>query len=217
MSYLKNLIIILALVVTSGCAFTDATLKVDYDESHATRGPIEKVEPLSFEVASFADKREDRVRIGYKRNGYGQKTADISTEKPVTAIVEDALKATIKHNGHGLSDEGQVIVTGDVTEFWFDADPGFWTVRFMGTVESRIEFMDAATDASIYANDYRGYYEKETPGGLENTWTEVMELALENMIDSVVKDPELAKALRANARNTGARPEVSAGAAGQPH
>ena len=73
--------------------------------------------------------------------------------------------------------------------------------------------MDAATDTSIYANDYRGYYEKETAGGLENTWTEVMELALENMIDSVVKDPELAKALRGNATHLGERPEVSAGAA----
>jgi uncharacterized lipoprotein YajG len=207
MSYLKNLIIILALAITSGCAFTDASLKVDYDEAHATRGPISKTAPLSFEVTEFADGREDTARIGYKRNGFGQKTADITTEQPVTSIVEDALRATIKHNGHSLSDDGQIIIEGYVSEFWFDVDVEFWTIRFMGTVESKIDFVDSTTNSSIYENVYHGYYEKETAAGLEGTWTEVMELALENMIDSIVKDPELAKALdrNANAADTARR------------
>ena len=78
----------------------------------------------------------------------------------------------------------------------------------MGTVESRIEFIDAAAESPIYSNEYRGYYEKETGGGLEKTWTEVMELALENMIDSVVKDPELAKALYSHATPENTNTEI---------
>ena len=197
MPRLRIVLILIATAITSGCAFTDASLKVDYDESHATRGPISRTAPIAFQMSEFTDSREDTDRIGYKRNTYGAKTADITTEQPVTSIVSDALKASIKHNGHTLSEQGEIIIRGDVTQFWFDADVDFWTVTFMGTVATTLEFVDSASQTSIYQSDYQGYYEKKAAGGLEQTWTDVMELALENMIDSIVKDPQLAKALRA--------------------
>lgn len=201
MRFITNLLIAVASAIfLSGCAFTNATLQVEYDEAHATKGPISRVKPLTFEMVEFTDSRKDKDRIGFKRNGFGQKTADITTEMSVTDIVEESLRTSLLHNGHELSELGTILVKGDVSEFWFDFDPNFWTIRFMGTVESRVEFTNTATGSIIYANDYRGYYEKETGGGLEKTWTEVMKLALENMIDSIVKDPALALALGTNSK-----------------
>lgn len=204
MNQLRNLVIVCVCALATGCAFTDAKLPVEYDETNATKGPISQLEPMQFSLSSFEDSREDQERIGYKRNGYGAKTADITTEKPVPDIVSDALQSAILHNGHSLSDSGDVQIDGNVTQFWFDVDVNFWTVRFMGTVSCELEFIDPATGNLVYEREYQGYYEKETGGGLERTWTEVMQLALENMIDSIVKDPNLRTALRKEpAQDTG--------------
>lgn len=182
--------------MSTGCAFTNANLKVGYDENHATRGPISSMGRIEFQIDPLTDSREDQGRIGYKRNGFGAHTADITTEQPVATIVAEALQASIKHNGHIFTESGDITIRGDVTQFWFDLDINFWTVRFMGTVEATLEFVDNATQTTIYQSDYQGYYEKVAAGGLEKTWTEVMQLALENMIDSIIKDPQLAKSLR---------------------
>lgn len=65
----------------------------------------------------------------------------------------------------------------------------------LGTVACHLELREASEHELIYTKDYHGHYEKEAMAGLYGTWEEVMELALENMIDSIVKDPELAIAL----------------------
>jgi len=186
-------------VLGSGCAFTDATLPVDYDEAHASRGPISTLKDNGFKVEAFADDRQDKIRIGFKRNGYGQKTADIFTQDPVEKIVSDAVTEALEHNRQTVGPEGSILVKGDVKRFWFEVDPNFFTVKFMGTVTCDISFTDKLSNELIYQKEYVGNYEKETGGGLEATWTEVMSLSLENMIDSMIKDPRLVAALKANA------------------
>jgi hypothetical protein len=45
----------------------------------ASKGPLSTVTPRRIEVGAFTDKRPETERIGYKRNMYGSKTADIVT------------------------------------------------------------------------------------------------------------------------------------------
>ena len=53
------------------------------------------------------------------------------------------------------------------------------------------------TKQSIYKSKYSGNYSDTKAGGLEKTWTEVMNKALDKLIESIVLDEELAAALNA--------------------
>lgn len=197
MKLVKSLVASLSIAFLAGCAFTDASLSVAYDEAHASKGPISREDHGPIRVSEFADSRRDKKRIGYKRNGFGQKTADITTEVPVTDIVRDALSKALEANGQTLANtDDRIQINGEVTEFWFEADMNFWTVKFMGSVAADMEFIDSTTGQTFHSERYLGHYEVETAGGLEGTWTDVMNLALEKMIDAIMKDGDLAKKVR---------------------
>jgi hypothetical protein len=191
----KSLIIVLALAIQA-CAFTDAKLKVDHSASADIVGPLSELEAIAFSQPELEDGRQDRLRIGWKKNGYGQNTADIFTEKEVTAIVENAVAEAVKDNGHQVSQEGaQVKVSGVVDRFWFEMDTNFWTVEFIGDVRATLDFTDAETGESIYKSTFSGTYSEKKPGGLEKTWSEVMSKAVDKLIEDIVFDENLAEAL----------------------
>lgn len=192
---MKNIILCLLVIFTSACAFTDAKLKVSHDPSGDIEGPISEAPKINFSAPKLEDARQDKIRIGWKKNGFGANTADITTEKPVEKIVEEALIDAVNDNGHNISDSPDVRVTGTVDRFWFDFDPNFWTVEFMGDVQCTLTFTDATTNDTIYESQYSGSYKKKTGGGLEKTWTEVMNGALKKLIEDIVFDEDLAEAL----------------------
>lgn len=94
---MKRQITLLCLIAFSltvgGCAFTQANLNIVYDEAKASKGPLSNIAARQLMIGEFKDVRPERDKIGYKRNGYGMKTADIVTQKPVTEIVREAVTA----------------------------------------------------------------------------------------------------------------------------
>lgn len=190
----KILIVILALFLQA-CAFTDATLPVSHDPEANAVGPISELSKLYFQSPEIDDSRMVKERIGWKKNGYGQQTADIYTEAPVDKIIEDAIIDAIGDNGHSIEEGAPLKVTGTVNRFWFEVDTNFWTVEFIGDVQCTINFIDTSTNETIYSSDYSGTNKKKTGGGLEKTWTEVMGKAIDNFIEGIVYDEDLAEAL----------------------
>jgi YajG family uncharacterized lipoprotein len=135
------------------------------------------------------------VRIGWKKNGFGQNTADVVTKLPVEQIVESAVAKALTDTNHTVGDNGAIQVIGTVDRFWFDFDVNFWTVKFVGDVQCTLDFVDAQSNESIYKSTYSGNYAEEKGGGLERTWTIVMNKALDKLIESIVLDEALAAAL----------------------
>ena len=88
---------------------------------------------------------------------------------------------------------------GTVDRFWFDVDVNFWTVKFIGDVQCTLDFVDARTQQSIYKSKYAGSYTEEKAGGLEKTWTVVMNRAIDKLIEDIVLDEALASALAGHA------------------
>jgi uncharacterized lipoprotein YajG len=200
---LRFLILATAILVAQGCAFTKATLDVKPTAAKVA-GPLGDVSSISFQKPQLVDSRPDTVRIGWKKNGFGQNTADIVTKQPVEQIVEDAVAKALTDTKHGVGDTGAVQVVGTIDRFWFDLDVNMWTVKFIGDVQCTVDFIDTATKQSIYKSKYSGNYADTKAGGLEKTWTEVMNKALDKLIESIVLDEELVAAL-----NKRATPKVS--------
>lgn len=184
-----------AAVFVQGCALTDATLDVHHSAEVKVAGPLGDVKSLNFMTPTLDDGRLDRARIGWKKNGYGQQTADITTTTPVDQIVENAVAKALTDANHKVGSSGDVMVTGTVDRMWFDVDVNFWTVKFLGDVQATLDFVDAATKASIYKSRYTGSYTESKGGGLEKTWSMVMSKALDKLVESIVLDDELAAAL----------------------
>ncbi len=192
---MKHILLMAAVVLLQACAFNDSTLKVEHDTSVDITGPISETEGIAFFAPELDDARLDKARIGWKKNGYGMNTADITSEQSVDVIIENAIIDAIKDNGHFVADDGEVRITGTVDRFWFDTDINFWTVEFLGDVQCTLDFVDAATNTSIYSASYSGSYKEKTAGGLEKTWTEVMSKAIDKLIEDIVFDEGLKDAL----------------------
>lgn len=199
MSRLIAVLPLTALLLLGGCAFTKSTLNVGYTDAMATRGPLSSVSPRRIDVGAFMDKRPEIERIGYKRNMYGQKTADIVTTKPVPDIVKDALAAEFRKNGHQLTTtaERDLVISGDVTTFWFEFQVNFWTVEFFGTSAVTLNVVDGKTGTTLLTRNYQGHYTEKSGGGLDGTWERVMNEALQRMVREVSTDLQLIRVLKA--------------------
>jgi hypothetical protein len=98
-----------------------------------------------------------------------------------------------------VGDDGSIQIVGTVDRFWFETDMNFWTVKFIGDVQCTLDFVDAQTGQSIYKSSYAGSYAESKAGGLEQTWTIVMNKALDKLVEDIVLDDELATALQGRA------------------
>jgi hypothetical protein len=204
------------LLLASGCAFTQADLAVQMDAASARRGPLTEAPPTAFAYAPLVDSRIDRARIGHKKNGYGQNTADIQALKPVIDIVQEAVRLTLEANGHPTSAPEAVRVEGEVSQFWFETQVNFWTIEFMATVESKLRFVDAATGSVLHEGKYIGHYNEKSAGGYEKSWERVLNLALRRMAEAIAMDDDLAEALRARIVRSGPSWPVARNGAGTP-
>lgn len=189
-----RIILLLAVVLTQGCAFTTARLNIAARPNTDFKGPLSQVVPTKFDVQALEDARSDKARIGWKKNGYGSNTADILSIRPVTEIVSEGIRAGLQQNGHTVATPGDIVISGSVTRFWFEVKPNFWTIEFTGNVECDLQFVRAGTQ-EVYKSRYSGTYTKKTGGGLEATWTEVMDASIEKLVEDIVFDANLIEAL----------------------
>jgi uncharacterized lipoprotein YajG len=194
---LQRTLLLAAIVVLQGCAFTKATLDVHASPDLRVAGPLSDIEPLRFDAPQLDDARLDKARIGWKKNGFGQNTADITTAQPVDELVESAVSKALTDTRHAVGGDGRIQLVGAVERFWFDTDTNFWTVKFMGDVQCSLDFIDAQTKQSIYKKKYAGSYAEDKAGGLNKTWAMIMGKALDKLIEDIVLDEDLATALKA--------------------
>jgi len=194
-------IILVSLGFLSGCAFGDAQLDIGYDGSKAIAGPLSKVSSQQILIREFKDERPEINMVGYKRNGYGQHTADIKPNKPVPEIVKDAISAVFIKGGHSVAQKANIEVSGEIKTFWFDTKTGFWTVEFMGDTAINLVVKDTDNSNIIYEKVYRGAYNEKSAGGLEKTWERVLNGALAKMAENISLDTELADALKKHAQS----------------
>lgn len=192
---MKKISILLCILFVQACAFTDSKLAIQHTDDAHFKGPIENVGPLIFIAPELKDKRLDVRRIGWKKNGYGQNTANITSIKPVQQIISDGINAGLVQNGHSILNNGRIKIVGDINQFWFDQDVNFWTVEFLGDIKATLSFIDTTNNKVIHTGDYSGAYSDKSALGLEKTWTDVMNKTVNNLVEDIMFDDDLIEAL----------------------
>jgi len=188
--------ILLVAALLGGCALTDATLEVSHDPEIAQEGPLAEAVSVTFVPGTLEDTRQDQERIGYKKNGFGMNTADLTTDRPVTDIVMDAIVHAIEANGHTVGDSG-VGVSGEISHFWVDLDQNFWSVEVIGSVDATLRFTDTVSGDLLYERGYKGSYSDKVQVVTNSTYDAAISGAVGNLIDEIVFDEDLAEVLRA--------------------
>ena len=192
---MKKIAFIISVLLIQACAFTDATLNVSHTPEMKSKGPISDLSSISFSPPEVEDTRIDKERIGWKKNGYGQNTADIYTSVPVEKIVSEAVTEGLIQNGHAVVDDSQIKVEGKVDRFWFETDVNFWTVEFIGDIQSTLSFINNESGEEFYSSTYKGSYSEKVGGGLEKTWTRIMSMAVDKLVEDVMFDEDLLDAI----------------------
>lgn len=184
----------------SACAFGDAKLNVAYDAAAAKPGLLSEAPSARVDLKPVDDARVEKQSIGYKRNGFGAKTADILSVKPAPEIVQDALRAILEKNGHAIGgDSERFAVATRLNKFWFDYKTGLVTVEFYGSVQAEVSVIDKATGQTIYTELFDGYHSEKTGGGLNKTWTRIMNAAIADLATKINLSPGFKQALDAAA------------------
>jgi hypothetical protein len=185
----------------SACAYGDAKLNLAYDASAAKPGLLSEAPAARVDLKAVDDARVEKQAIGYKRNGFGAKTADILSTTPPTEIVQDAIKAALEKNGHVIGgDNDRYAVKTTLNKFWFDYKTGLVSVEFFGSVQAEVSVVDKTTGQAIYTELFDGYHSEKTGGGLKKTWTRIMNAAIADLAAKMNLSPGLKDALETAAK-----------------
>jgi len=193
MNRLTITIVLFLCAFTQGCAFTNATLEVGLPADAEFRGPLSSIEPENLQLGNIQDSRIDKDRIGWKKKGYGQNTADILTARPLEDIMHSGLVKALEDNGHKIAETG-LRIDSVLNNFWLEFDVNFWTVEFIGNVEAMFILLNESGE-ELYSNTYSGSYSEKSGGGGKKTWARVMSKALAALFDDFTFDEDFVEAL----------------------
>lgn len=182
---------LLAASLLSGCGWFTA-LDVRYHETAVNPAMLAAVAPRQVVVAPIADRRVDKARIGIKpKNGDA-----ILTRRSVTDIVREALVVEMAKNGHAVVPEaGDVVLAGDVEEFWLDVVGRNSTTLYVGRVAIALVVADGRTGTRLLTRRYAGVKRREGEADSRAVEREVMDSALARTLHDLATDPELVATL----------------------
>lgn len=188
--------IILLVILTAGCSVVSSTLDVSHSPDADYSGPLSELDPMDFVVSPLSDHREDRLnKLKVQLGNLGYSPQALS-KKPVEMIFGDGLEAALKQNGHAVNEKGVVRVEGSVNRFMLYKKAKFISKLYTGDVECSFEFYDSRTGQLIYESVYAGKFEKLSKSEGVGARSEVMQKAVDKLIDDFVFDENLVEALQ---------------------
>jgi hypothetical protein len=124
--------ILIALTLATGCALTDATLKLRCDAP----APTAKVESLpAISIAKWTDARkvDDPKFVYYKNNNFGKTMGKLLSEDvTIVDFTTEVVRRIVQQAGIEIVDNGELVLSGKILAMDSVAKMGFWS----GTVDS---------------------------------------------------------------------------------
>jgi hypothetical protein len=159
----KNLLLGFSLAafvaLTTGCAFTKSTVKIDFKPPvYTDKVSVDKI----IVVQKLNDLRDgDPFLLSYK--GVGMKTSGTYvTEEEVAVIITEAIKDTLTSLNYKIAaNQGDLVLTGELVKL--DSTPimGFWSGDLDCTIELNLKLSDAKTGKLLWSDIITGF-NKET-------------------------------------------------------
>ena len=147
-----------SVLLCTGCPFSDIRLQLDYTPASATCAAAGR----SVHVARVKDGRQERFRIGVKKNGYGKETArdflsadkGIAPEWAYRALVGALRAAGLEVTARPGPKDELIMVT--LKQFFVEPRIDAWYLELHGVVLMELEVH--LSDGRRYARLIRGYW-----------------------------------------------------------
>ncbi len=193
----RRVVILCVAASLSACAYTDYQVTVEDADVPVQVGQVARPENLVFVRGEISDDRPEPGRVGYKRNGFNEITADVLLDEPVGDVVMDALVRAVETNGHRMATEG-LEISGSVTRLLIDVAPQTWVSRGVADIEMILVLRDTATSQEVFRETYHAsYIEREAPMTAADVYEPALTGALSALVDEIVFDDRLADTLAA--------------------
>lgn len=109
----------------TGCAFTTDRIELQYPQQLGAK-PLTGANTVSV-ATKVNDLRNDKSKVGSKKNGFGMETAPIITVEDVSVTFQKAIEQALRVRGFNVDpNTARVQIVADLTRFYNDHKPGFF-------------------------------------------------------------------------------------------
>jgi uncharacterized lipoprotein YajG len=192
------IIALLLLMVFAGC---QSALNIMYEPVADPENLLSSVSPAAVKLLAFEDRRDETDKSelvgGIKRSVYSR-IYDVKSDRPVSEVVRDAIKAELQKRGYSFTDANEdVSIGGEIRKFWIHTDVSSEDWDIIGEVSILLKVTDASDGSMKIFGPYKGKNEEKRYLEPDNiTMDRIIEAALADAIAKMGKDPDLASALR---------------------
>jgi hypothetical protein len=207
------ILLVLAVMLASGCALTTANLDLSYKPEPGSKSPLSTIKPVTF-LLQVEDKRvaAEQGRVGDKRNGFGAVTAPILSNVPPKDILYAALKTELVDSGHLVvdanADSSDAILTVDLNRYWCDSRIHFWDIEVIGILNTDIVLRKPKDDTILFSQPHNCTFRESRQIATESVFESVLNGALSDFVRGLSRDPGFLDGLRKadKAVGTGEKP-----------
>jgi uncharacterized lipoprotein YajG len=184
-------VMVAALLLLSGCAFTQGQVNVAYQASTPPAAVAESNSPQV--LVQVTDKRPTQV-VGQKINGFGMKTADIVSTSDVPGTLKNAFETELNNRGFKQGAGGnQVLVTLDNFQNQFTL--GFFSGEATATIGMDV-IVKRPDGASAYNQYITGQSKESVQLASAGNAEEELNAAMQDAVVKVFADDAFIDALK---------------------
>lgn len=122
MNFRKSFFAVLVVSTLSGCALTTDRIDIQY---HDSGGALVSGARSVTVAVHVVDQRQDRTKVGSKKNGYGMEMAPIVANEDVTITIEKAIDRELEVRGFRIQGRPTVQLNAEITRFSNEFKMGF--------------------------------------------------------------------------------------------
>jgi uncharacterized lipoprotein YajG len=204
----RSLVTVAGGCLMTGCALSNAHVKLAYNADPATRSPLSELKPMTIAL-QMEDQREasERDRVGDRINGFGQVTAKVLADQDATVVVQNALQAELEKAGHKIvaadGTEGtnvEATLTVVLKKYWCESKMHFWDVEMVGTINTEVNVVNPADPSAPFKKPISSTYRESRQVVVDGAFQSVLNRALAEFIHDFSLDPAIVRALRESHR-----------------
>ena len=187
----QQLLVITAVLLLNGCAFTTGHVDLEYQAANAGT-KIATAQSLSVAV-KIIDKRPTQI-IGSKINGFGMKTADILSDGDVPATLKNAFETELKNRGLKLGSNGLLLVV-ELSNLQNQFALGFFSGESTGNIGMDV-IVERIDGAKIYDQYITGQGQDWIEVADMSNAQKTLDAAIQNAVSKTFNDSAFIEALQ---------------------
>ncbi|MDT8379893.1 MAG: hypothetical protein RQ739_13480 [Desulfotignum sp.] len=213
---IKFSVILVLMIILSGCATNRGIVRLDVPSSGSTDTQLngkmvviesvkdnrqfqedpktQDIPSLGFGGAASATDEIKKRAIGRKRNGFGKALGDILLEEgqTVETVIENALKTAFSEQGYRVVQEKSktadtITVVASIEKFWAYMTPGFWAITLSSDISTDV-VLKIPENGKVEEKIITVRSEGKYQTGIEENWMEVVHGAIQKYIDALKKE-----------------------------